>query len=73
VGPTGFVGGRVGARRLPALEQGQVLRRLRISHDVAGVDRLVRAIDELEPEAGRVPVAIETGHGLLVSAPLDAG
>lgn len=53
--------------------QGQVLRRLRISHDVAGVDRLGAAISELEPEPAHVLVAIETAHGLLVSALLDAG
>jgi transposase len=54
-------------------EQGQVLRRLRIGHDVAGVDRLTAAIGELEPDPGAVLVAIETAHGLLVAALLDAG
>ena len=54
-------------------EQGQVLRRLRVGHDVAGVDRLIDTIGELEPEPGRVLVAIETAHGLLVSALLEAG
>ncbi len=53
--------------------QGQLLRRLRIGHDVAGVDRLRATIGELEPEASEVLVAIETAHGLLVSALLDAG
>lgn len=54
-------------------EQGQVLRRLRIGHDVAGVERLVHVIGELEPEPSRVLVAIETAHGLLVSALIEAG
>jgi transposase len=54
-------------------EQGQVLRRLRIGHDVAGVDRLTAAIGGLEPDPGAVLVAIETAHGLLVAALLDAG
>lgn len=54
-------------------EEGQVLRRLRIGHDVAGVDRLVSVIGELEPNPDRVLVAIETAHGLLVSALLEAG
>lgn len=53
--------------------RGEVLRRLRIGHDVAGVDRLVGVIGELEPDPGDVLVAIETAHGLLVSALLDAG
>lgn len=54
-------------------EQGEVLRRLRIGHDVAGVDRLIGTIGELEPGPSRVLVAIETAHGLLVSALLEAG
>lgn len=53
--------------------QGQVQRRLRIGHDVAGVDRLTSAIGELEPERDNVLVAIETAHGLLVAALLEAG
>lgn len=53
--------------------QGHVLRRLRIGHDVDGVDRLAHAIGELEPQPSEVLVAIETGHGLLVSALLEAG
>src|SRR3990170_1963535 len=52
---------------------GQVLRRLRIGHDVVGVERLVRTIGELQREPGQVLVAIETAHGLLVSALLEAG
>lgn len=52
---------------------GQVLRRLRIGHDVAGVDKLTATIGELEPAPARVLVAIETAHGLLVSALLEAG
>ncbi len=54
-------------------EQGQVQRRLRIGHDVAGVDRLIATIAELEPDPGEVLVAIETAHGLLVAALLEAG
>lgn len=53
--------------------EGTVRRRLRIGHDVAGRDRLLVAIGDLEPEPGRVLVAIETAHGLLVSALLNAG
>lgn len=53
--------------------EGRVLRRLRIGHDVAGVERLLSAIGELEREPSEVLVAIETAHGLLVSALLDAG
>jgi transposase len=52
---------------------GRVLRRLRIGHDVAGVERLTAAIGELEPDPGEVLVAIETAQGLLVSALLEAG
>jgi transposase len=54
-------------------EQGQVLRRLRIGHDLAGVERLLATIGELEREPSEVLVAIETAHGLLVSALLEAG
>lgn len=54
-------------------DQGQVQRRLRIGHDVAGVERLTAAIAELEPAPSHVLVAIETAHGLLVSALLEAG
>jgi transposase len=53
--------------------QGRVLRRLRVGHDSAGVDRLTSVIGELEPEPTQVLVAIETAHGLLVSALLEAG
>ena len=53
--------------------QGEVLRRLRIGHDVAGVEKLTATIGELEPDPARVLVAIETAHGLLVSALLEAG
>lgn len=53
--------------------QGDVLRRLRIGHDVAGVDKLTATIGALEPAPDEVLVAIETAHGLLVSALLEAG
>lgn len=53
--------------------QGDVLRRLRIGHDVAGVDKLTAMIGELEPDPARVLVAIETAHGLLVAALVEAG
>lgn len=53
--------------------EGRVLRRLRIGHDVVGVDKLVATIGALEPDPARVLVAIETAHGLLVSALLEAG
>jgi transposase len=54
-------------------ERGQVLRRLRIGHDVAGVERLTTAIAALEPDTSEVLVALETAHGLLVSALVEAG
>lgn len=54
-------------------EGGQVQRRLRIGHDVTGVERLIATIGELEPEPSEVLVAIETAHGLLVSALLESG
>ena len=47
-------------------ERGQVLRRLRIGHDVAGVEKLTATIGELEPDPARVLAAIETAHGLRV-------
>lgn len=53
--------------------EGRVRRRLRAGHDVAGVEGLTTAIGELEPDPGEVLVAIETAHGLLVSALLEAG
>ena len=52
---------------------GRVLRRLRLGHDVAGVGRLTATIGELEGEPSEVLVAIETAHGLLVAALLEAG
>lgn len=53
--------------------QGEVLRRLRIGHDVTGIERLIATIGEFEPDPARVLIAIETAHGLLVSALLEAG
>ena len=53
--------------------EGQVLRRLRIGHDVAGIERLRDVIGGLEPDPARVLVAIETAQGLLVAALLAAG
>jgi hypothetical protein len=52
---------------------GEVLRRLRIGHDVAGVDKLAATIGALEPDPSEVLIAIETAHGLLVTALLEAG
>jgi transposase len=53
--------------------EGRLLRRLRIGHDLAGVERLLAVIGELEPDPAQVLVAIETAHGLLVRALLEGG
>lgn len=54
-------------------ERGRVLRRVRIGHDLAGVERLVGLIGEHESDPSRVLVAIETAQGLLVGALIEAG
>ena len=50
-----------------------VIERFRIDHGVAGVARLVGRCLELEPDPAEVRVVLETRHGLLVEALVDAG
>jgi transposase len=50
-----------------------VVEQFRIEHGPAGVARLVARCLELEPEAAEVRVVLETRHGLLVEALVDAG
>jgi transposase len=57
---------------LGTVEKG-VFEHFRIAHGPAGVDRLVARCLELEPDPAEVRVVLETRHGLLVEALLDAG
>jgi transposase len=50
-----------------------VVEQFRVGHDPAGVGRLVARCLELEPDPAEVRVVIETRHGLLVEALVDAG
>jgi transposase len=50
-----------------------VCEQFRIEHGPAGVDRLVQRCLALEPDPAEVRVVLETRHGLLVEALLDAG
>lgn len=50
-----------------------VVEQFRIEHGPAGVTRLVARCLELEPDPAEVRVVLETRHGLLVEALLDAG
>lgn len=50
-----------------------VVEQFRIDHDPAGVARLVARCLELEPDPAEVRVVLETRHGLLVEALIDAG
>ena len=51
-----------------------VIEQFRIEHGPAGVTRLDRArCLELEPDPAEVRVVLETRHGLLVEALVDAG
>jgi hypothetical protein len=50
-----------------------VIEQFRIGHGPAGVARLVARCLELEPDPAEVRVVIETRHGLLVEALVDAG
>ena len=52
---------------------GAVRWRKRIGHDPEGIDQLRAAIADLEPDPTQVAVAVETSHGLLVSALVEAG
>ena len=57
---------------LGTTEEG-VVEQFRIEHGPAGVTRLVARCLELEPDPAEVRVVLETRHGLLVEALLDAG
>ena len=50
-----------------------VIEQFRIEHGPAGVARLVARCLELEPDPAEVRVVLETRHGLLVEALVDAG
>lgn len=50
-----------------------VIGRFRIEHGPAGVARLTARCLELEPDLAEVRVVLETRHGLLVEALVDAG
>lgn len=50
-----------------------VIAQFRIEHAPAGVARLVARCLELEPDPSEVRVVLETRHGLLVEALVDAG
>ena len=50
-----------------------ILEEFNLSHQPGAVERLVARIAELEPDPAEVRVLIETRHGLLVEALLDAG
>src|SRR5690349_13328326 len=50
-----------------------VIGQFRIDHGPAGVQRLIARCAELEPDPAEVRVVLETRHGLLVEALLDAG
>lgn len=50
-----------------------VREQFRIEHGPAGVARLVARCLELEPDPAQVRVVLETRHGLLVEALVDAG
>ena len=50
-----------------------VIHQFRIDHTPAGVARLVTRCLELEPDPAEIRVVLETRHGLLVEAMVDAG
>ena len=50
-----------------------VIEQFRIGHGPAGVQHLVARCLELEPDPAEVRVVLETRHGLLVEALVDAG
>ncbi|MGE5286953.1 MAG: IS110 family transposase [Micromonosporaceae bacterium] len=50
-----------------------VIEEFRIAHGPADVDRLIARCLALEPDPAEVRVVLETRHGLLVEALLDAG
>jgi transposase len=50
-----------------------VIRQFRVDHTPAGVGQLIGRCLELEPDPAEVRVVLETRHGLLVEALVDAG
>jgi transposase len=50
-----------------------VIEQFRIDHGPAGINRLVARCLELEPDPAEIRVVLETRHGLLVEALVDAG
>jgi len=50
-----------------------VIEQFRISHGRAGVDRLIGRCLALEPDPAEIRIVLETRHGLLVEALVDAG
>lgn len=54
-------------------EDGTVRWRGRIAHDPAGTQRLRETVASHEPDAAKVLVGVETNHGLLVAALVEAG
>jgi transposase len=57
---------------LGTVEKG-VIEQFRIEHGPAGVDRLIERCLAVEPDPAEVRVVLETRHGLLVEALIDAG
>jgi transposase len=57
---------------LGTVERG-VVEQFRVEHGPAGVERLIGRCLALEPDPAEVRVVLETRHGLLVEALLDAG
>ena len=50
-----------------------VVEQFRIDHGPAGVATLIERVLRLEPDPAEVRVVLETRHGLLVEALIDAG
>ncbi|MGW4126325.1 IS110 family transposase [Nocardia sp. NPDC004711] len=50
-----------------------VIEQFRIDHTAAGIERLVARCLGSEPDLSEVRVVLETRHGLLVEALVDAG
>ena len=57
---------------LGTVENG-VVEQFRVTHDVVGVQGLISRCLALEPDPAEVRVVLETRHGLLVEALVDAG
>lgn len=57
---------------LGTLEKG-VIEQFRIEHSPAGIEGLIRRCLALEPDPAEIRVVLETRHGLLVEALVDAG